>query len=900
MGRTDQTTYTRNPNGSIATVTDPLLHVTRFENYYRGVARREVKEEGAIITRVVDAAGNVTSETRPGPNSPASLVSPRWVYAYDGLNRVKRVTTPKGQIITTTYSYPSSACATCVATRTLARGDFRRVESFDAFGRQVKVVLSSALNPTLSISSETEYDVTGRRTIVWGPAARNLDGTRYTYDALDRVTSVTHVVGGTNETSASFVFNRGGLEVVGTDERGKVTVTSYDAYGTPEDKFLSQVEQRAVPASASVVTRHYHTRFGKTVEIVQSGFYGVIPLRASRLYIPDERGRVVLIQEPEYGLRGNIYDDAGNLTQTWAATNPRVTMTYDRLNRRVRSDYPNSTHDVELTYWPNGSIRQARTLNGTRPVVITDYAYDLNGNLLSEETRHDGRVFRTSYTYGFADALASLTYPDGLLVDYAPDIFGCLTRAGSFVASVTYHPSGQVKDIAYGNGKTMTMSRNGRGQTQRVSVPGAVDLTYTFDAAGNPTRIDDGIDPTANRTMTYDDLGRLSTANGPWGLGSFSYNGLGSMTNMTLGAESVTYAHSTSGRLGVRMSGVATTIGGRTTNLTPSYDAYGNARTSALADLVHDDGGRLIRATLRSAPTTYALYTYDAMGRRVARQTAVTAEPTFTITSQAGRLHHQLSGGNRRDYIWLGSILVAQRDDDCVVGRDLDADGIQDCAEIQAQLNPNLASDALLDADGDGLDNRSELLAGTHLNRADTDNDGNLDGAEVRAGSNPLVVDSFSDTDGDGLNTTQEIAAGTRADRADTDGDGMNDKYESESGLNPLSASYWDHLRRGWGRSNYLESAAGSAANSAEAFPPQAGCAWSSLSPPWPANSQRPAHCPDDYRRDSQLGLQHHPGSPRGLESNRKPSVAVQSGLVWLYRADRRPRQHGVPVHFGL
>jgi hypothetical protein len=180
-----------------------------------------------------------------------------------------------------------------------------------SFGRQVKVVLSSALNPTLSISSETEYDVTGRRTIVWGPAARNLDGTRYTYDAIERVTSVTHVVGGTNETSASFVFNRGGLEVVGTDERGKVTVTSYDAYGTPEDKFLSQVEQRAVPASASVVTRHYHTRFGKTVEIVQSGFDGVIPLRTSRLYIPDERGGSCSFRSPNTGC-AEYLDDDGN------------------------------------------------------------------------------------------------------------------------------------------------------------------------------------------------------------------------------------------------------------------------------------------------------------------------------------------------------------------------------------------------------------------------------------------------------------------------------------------------------------------------------------------------------------------------------------------------------------
>lgn len=819
LGRTDQTTYTRNADGTVATVTDPLLRVTRLESYYRGVPRREVKEEGVVITRTVDAAGNVTSETRPGPNAPATTTSPRWSFAYDGLNRVKRVTTPKGQTITTTFSYPAPGCGGCLATKTLARGDFRRVESYDAFGRQLRIVLSSAVNPALSITSETEYDVVGRRSVVWGPGARNIDGTRYAYDALDRVTSVTHVVGGVNETSASFVFNRGGLEVVMTDERGKVVVTSYDAYGSPEDKFLAQVEQRAVPANRSVITRHYHTRFGKTVEIAQSGYDGTTAVSASRLFIPDERGRIVLVQEPEYGLRGNIYDDVGNLTQTWAATNPRVTMSYDRLNRRIRTDYPNSTHDVELSYWPNGSIRTARTLRGTTPVVTTDYAYDLNGNLLSEATTHDGRIFRTSYTYSFGDALATLTYPDGLVVNYAPDVFGRPTRAGTFATSVSYHPSGQVRDIVYGNGKVMTMTQNGRGQIQRLSVPGVVDLSYTFDGAGNPTRIDDGIDPTATRTMSYDDLGRLITADGPWGLGTFAYNGLGSMTSMTLGGETTTYAHATSGRLGVRLSRVTTTAGTNTTSLIPSYDAYGNARSSALADLVHDDGGRLTRATLRSAPSTFALYTYDAMGRRIARQTSATGEPTFTITSQSGRLHFQLAGGNRRDYVWLGALLIAQRDDDCVVGRDLDADGISDCAEVQAQLNPSLPTDALLDADGDGLDNRSELAAGTHINRPDTDGDGNLDGAEVRVGSDPLVVDTFSDSDGDGLNTTEEIAAGTRADRADTDGDGLNDKYEFDNRLNPLGAADRDLDLDGDGWSNYLESVAGSLANDAGNHP---------------------------------------------------------------------------------
>jgi hypothetical protein len=98
---------------------------------------------------------------------------------------------------------------------------------------------------------------------------------------------------------------------------------------------------------------------------------------------------------------------------------------------------------------------------------------------------------------------------------------------------------------------------------------------------------------------------------------------------------------------------------------------------------------------------------------------------------------------------------------------------------------------AQIDSDTDGIPDVDETATyGTDPRNADSDLDGVTDGAELAAGTNPLVADSGAavDSDSDGLLDTDEAAFGTDPGIADSDGDGWFDGDEVSIGTDPLDA----------------------------------------------------------------------------------------------------------------
>jgi uncharacterized protein (DUF1800 family) len=134
--------------------------------------------------------------------------------------------------------------------------------------------------------------------------------------------------------------------------------------------------------------------------------------------------------------------------------------------------------------------------------------------------------------------------------------------------------------------------------------------------------------------------------------------------------------------------------------------------------------------------------------------------------------------------------------------KDSDNDGMPDVWEDAGLLNKFSVTDAIQDADGDGLNNRDEFVAGTNPRDVDSDGDGINDSLERANSSSPLLASSRpefagatwpsgQDLDANGLPDAWEVRhhAFDLLPGDDTDGDGAPNEQEARWGTDPFDPS---------------------------------------------------------------------------------------------------------------
>lgn len=384
----------------------------------------------------------------------------------------------------------------------------------------------------------------------------------------------------------------------------------------------------------------------------------------TKTFTYDASHRLCRTFEPESANEIKAYDAADNVA--WSAsglaisgagcgyeqvpTAARTTRSYDAMNRLKTLVPPSGTQSSAYTYDALGNVQQVDS-------GVTTWSATRNklGQITSETLAVIGNGFNViRYAHDSYGGLRSITYPDALVVDYAPDALGRPTKAGTFASGISYHPDGEIAHFMFGNGTDYMTQKNARQLLSNFSYVkgGVVSLSedFAYDANGNITSITDLTGGLRNKVLGYDALNRLTSAqaNGLWGSESYSYDPLNNIRRRITSGQTFDYSYDATNRL-------ATITQGGGTVMSLAYDTRGNVTNKNGNALLFD-----AKNQLTSIPG-FGAYAYDASGRRVSKLTP-SGSATYYFYTQAGQLLYQwdAAGAKTTDYIYIGKKLIAR------------------------------------------------------------------------------------------------------------------------------------------------------------------------------------------------------------------------------------------------
>ncbi|MFE6055313.1 LamG-like jellyroll fold domain-containing protein [Kitasatospora sp. NPDC056446] len=518
---------TRAPDGTWTKVT--------YDQTGNVVRTRRLDLDGSTVlaasTATYDAGGRMLSTTNPTGRTER--------FTYDATGALTSQTEPVSDTasITTTYGYDAAGHRT----RFTDGRNHNWIYGYNSWNLPESVtepaVSTAAYTYTADAdrTSRTVYDAAGRPTLKLAPGGvRQQLG----YDDLDQVTSQSG--SGAEADTATRTFDY--------DPDGRMTGASTAAVGTT--------------TAATAETFSYNDRGGLLTAGGSGGSssfaYNTDGLMTSRT---DAAGTAT------YG-----YDGAGRLkTLNDPVTGTALSLGYNALNQ-----------PATVTYGAGGNIRSygydklhrltSDTLAkpGGATVAAIGYGYDPAGNLTSKTTQGFAGPAANTYTYDYANRLAS--WNNGTTTTaYEYDASGNRTRVGGNV--YTYDERNQLT----GDGNAM----------------------YTYSARGTLTTVKAGLTITANgsdafgqqvlqgaQRYTADALGRVVTGQTTTvGSRTFSYSGQG---NLVASDGTSTYSRGVAGDLiGIGTVGQATAntlaFTDQHTDVVADFTATGTTLTSSVA-----------------------------------------------------------------------------------------------------------------------------------------------------------------------------------------------------------------------------------------------------------------------------------------------------------------------------
>jgi YD repeat-containing protein len=142
------------------------------------------------------------------------------------------------------------------------------------------------------------------------------------------------------------------------------------------------------------------------------------------------------------------------------------------------------------------------------------------------------------------------------------------------------------------NGVTHTLTQNLRGLPEMNRDAGVMQDVYAYDANGNVASITDQQEGVFSRSMGYDGLDRLTSANAPavWGSANYTYDAADNLRSATVGSRSVTMNFNGNNQLASVTTNGGTALYG--------FDARGNLTAKGAQSFGFDLGNRLSWSSL--------------------------------------------------------------------------------------------------------------------------------------------------------------------------------------------------------------------------------------------------------------------------------------------------------------
>jgi len=378
-----------------------------------------------------------------------------------------------------------------------------------------------------------------------------------TYDASLRVASIAQTLASGVTNTTTFSYNTSTRVTTITDQQGQVTTMAYDT--------SSRLTQITLPAAQS----------GATAQ--------------SLSFTYNANGDVLTKTDGSGNVTTYAYDSNGNATLVRDQAGNTVARTYDSTNHLLtETRYFTPDPDGSGSGQPSGSFttRYAYTSTGDLHFAVsglgevTEYVRNAAGQVTSTI------VYRGA-TYSLSGLSDSTAISESSLNSW---VSGISDKSNIQRADTTYDFRGNVSTV-----KTYTAANSsGAGLTTSPYTT----LTYTYDQFGNLlTRATSGISNT--EVFTYDGLGRIVSS-----------------TDLNGASTSIAFTDSSNQMVATLANGLVKTSVYNLAGELISYAQSGSGITTGTTSYAYDAVGQLRMVTDATGNKTY--YLYDYVGRKVA------------------------------------------------------------------------------------------------------------------------------------------------------------------------------------------------------------------------------------------------------------------------------------------